>query len=130
MNLDPWQEAEQLATMPTEAAATRLARSLDTLKDPVLRAASSQAMVLRLLSLLPRKGRVVNQTPAATAGVAATTPDRATRLGTYFFIACMIAWLGSRFIATYQEAPAQPAAVPAPAAAASPAPIPQASQPH
>ncbi len=127
MNLDPWQEAKQLAAMPAEVAATRFAHSLDTLTDPVLRAVTSHAMVLRLLCLLPRNVHVVTRTPVADANnVAATTSDRATRISSCLFFACVIAWLGSRLIATYPETPVQPAVVQTPAVAAAPALTPQA----
>ena len=53
MNLDPWQEAGDLAALSTEAAARRLAVSLETLTDPILRQASSRTVVLNLLALLP-----------------------------------------------------------------------------
>ena len=131
MNLDPWEEAAQLAAMPAEAAATRFTHSLDTLEDPVLRLASSQTLVLRLLALLPRQVRAALQTPSAgAADVGITAPDRVTRIGTYVFIACAIAAVGSRIIAEHTDPPARPGIVQAPAATPPPGQIPQANQPH
>jgi hypothetical protein len=131
MNLDPWQEAAHLAGLPAEAAATRFAHSLDTLKDPVLREASSRTLVLRLLALLPGKVRAVIQTPAAaTDDVAVTTPNRVTRIGTYVFVACVLAWMGSRFFAANLETPAQPGIVQTPGASTSAAPTTQPNQQH
>lgn len=53
MNLDPWEEARNLATLPAQAAGKRLALSLDSLTDPILRQAICETTVLRLLALLP-----------------------------------------------------------------------------
>ncbi len=108
MNLDPWQEAGDLATLPAEAAASRLAVSLDTLTDPKLRQANSRSMVLSLLALLPRGTHAVIPTPGAAITAVAPADYRA-RLGAAIVILSAIALLGSQLIAAHRSASSQPA---------------------
>ena len=107
MNLDPWQEAGDLATLPAEAAATRLACSLDTLTDPILRQASSRTMVLGLLALLPR--RTAAATPTQGAGLAVASPDSRGRIAAIIVIMSAIALLGSQIFTAHRSAPNQAA---------------------
>jgi hypothetical protein len=107
INLDPWQEAEDLAALPPEAAARRLASSLDTLMDSVLRQANSETMVLRLLALLPRPVSAAARTPFAQVGSAAA-PDPGTRIGVILIITSTIILLVSQFVAAHRETPIQP----------------------
>jgi hypothetical protein len=121
MNLDPWQEAGALATLPAEAAARRLAVSLDTLTDPILRQANSRTVVLRLLALLPHRTPVAGQVPEA--GIAATPPaDFRARLGAVIVIMSAIALLGSQIIAAHRSAPLQPGVDHGPAVLTAPSP--------
>jgi hypothetical protein len=110
INLDPWQEAGELAALPPEAAAKRLAGSLDTLMDPVLRRANTETMVLRLLALLPRSVSAAARTPIAELGSAAT-PDPGTRIGVILIITSAVVLLVSQFIAAHRETPIQPQVV-------------------
>jgi hypothetical protein len=107
MNLDPWQEAGDLATLPPEAAASRLACSLDTLTDPILRQANSRSMVLSLLALLPRRTPAASHAPGAAIDVA--RPDLRARIGAIIVIMSAIALLGSQIIAAHRSVPIQPA---------------------
>jgi hypothetical protein len=124
MNLDPWQEAGDLATLPAEAAATRLSVSLDTLTDPILRQANSRTVVLSLLALLPH--RAAPAVPVPGAVIAAVAPaDFRARIGAVIVIMSAIALLGSQIIAAHRSAPGQPgvdhaAAVPTLASPAQP----------
>ncbi len=117
MNLDPWQEAEKLAALPAEAAARRLALSLDTLMDPVLRRANTQTMVLRLLALLPRSEPASFRTPVANLGSAAA-PGPGSRVGASVIIPSAIVLLGSQLIAARLNTPVPPGAARGPAALA------------
>ncbi len=108
MNLDPWQEAGNLAALPADVAATRLARSLDTLTDPVLRQANSATLVRRLLDLLPRHIPVVAPTLIVGA-VIASHPG--SRIAAIAFITCVILFLGSQFLTAHRSTPTQPGAV-------------------
>lgn len=114
MNLDPWQEAKDLADLPAEAAARRLACSLDSMTDPVLRRASTAGLVSRLLALLPKQRPPGSATPAMGTGVAAP-PSRGAHIGTIVMITSAILILGSQLLAGRKD-PTQPAVVHGPAA--------------
>jgi hypothetical protein len=111
MDLDPWQEAGNLAALSSDAAARRLSASLDTLTDPTLRPANPQGRVLRLLALLPSHVGTTVQTPVATAGAVATG-DSATRIRTILFIACAILLVGSQLLSAPRPTPTPPGADP------------------
>jgi hypothetical protein len=123
MNLDPWEEAGNLATLPVEAAGKRLASSLDSLTDPSLRQAICETMVLRLLTLLPR--RAPAEIAAPVAGVdAAVAPELRTGIS-IIFIAATIVLLGVLIFAAqgfasnpsgFATAPSPPSQMPPPAA--------------
>jgi hypothetical protein len=53
MDLDPWQEAAILASLPAKAAAEKLATLLAALPDPSLKQADAGKVVTRLIALLP-----------------------------------------------------------------------------
>jgi hypothetical protein len=107
INLDPWQEAGDLATLPAEAAASRLAVSLETLTDPKFRQANSRMVVLSLLALLPHRTPGTVQVPGA--GIPAVAPaDFRARIGAVIVIMSAIALLGSQIIAAHRSAPIQP----------------------
>lgn len=55
MDLDPWQEAARLASLPMEAAAQYLASLLAALPVPPLKPADPDTMATRLIALLPRR---------------------------------------------------------------------------
>jgi hypothetical protein len=121
MNLDPWQEAGDLATLPAEAAARRLAVSLETLTDPTLRQANSSTVVLSLLALLPHRTPVA--VPVPGAGIAAVPPaDFRARIGAIIVIMSAIALLGSQIIAANRSAPMPPGVDHGPAALTVPSP--------
>jgi hypothetical protein len=114
INLDPWQEAGDLAALPPEAAARRLAGSLDTLMDPVLRQANTETRILRLLALLPRPVSAGGRTPLAGVGSAAA-PEPGTRIGVILIITSAIVLLSSQFMAAHRDAPIPPQVVHGPA---------------
>jgi hypothetical protein len=55
MDLDPWQEAASLATVPPENGMQRLASLLRSVPDPSLRQPDPAATATRLVALLPRQ---------------------------------------------------------------------------
>jgi hypothetical protein len=121
MNLDPWEEAGDLATLPAEAAASRLGVALATLTDPVLRQANSRTLVLRLLALLPRGAPAVIPTPGA-ASAAVAPADFKARLGAAIVIMSALALLGSQIIAAHRSAPVQAGVDHGPAGLTAPSP--------
>jgi hypothetical protein len=65
MDLDPWVEAANLADLPAETAARKLAGWLDALSDPALKPASPDTRAVRLIALLPpRTNRRQGQSPS------------------------------------------------------------------
>jgi hypothetical protein len=113
LNLDPWQEAETLAALSAEAAAKRLASSLESLTDQNLRQGNSEGTVLRLLALLPRRlSTTVDKTVASVGAVAATNPG--ARIGIIVFITSAIFLVGSQIVAAHRDSPILPGAVPDP----------------
>lgn len=123
IDLDPWQEAGDLAALPLEAAARRLRRSLDTLMDPALRQANTETMVLRLLALLPRPAPAVVRTPLADAGSPAA-PDPGTRIGVIIIITSVIVLLGSQFVGAHRATAIQPQVLHGPAMRTAPSQTP------
>jgi hypothetical protein len=117
LNLDPWQEAETLAALSSEAAAKRLALSLDTLTDPTLRRGNSEATVLRLLALLPRRVAHTVDKTVASLGVVATT-DSGARIAMIVVITSAIFLVGSQILAAHRAASILPGAAPEPVSSA------------
>ena len=111
LDLDPWQEAGNLAALSADAAGKRLALSLDTLRDPGLRPADPHGTVLRLLALLPRRAATLLQTPAARAGAVAA-PDPGARIRTILFITSAVLLVGSQIFAAHRYTSAPPGAAP------------------
>jgi hypothetical protein len=119
MNLDPWQEAGTLATLSAEAAARRLASSLDTLTDENLRQRISETRVKRLLALLPTG--ISTPLPATTTGAGAMAPpESGMRIGMIVFITSAIFLVASRIFAAHPDSPILPGAVPGPAVLTAP----------
>jgi hypothetical protein len=97
LNLDPWQEARNLAELPAELAAKRMADSLDSVADPILRTAITESVVRRALARLPRRlSAAVKRSPASAEAVA--TPHLGSRVGTIIMITSAIVVLGSQFL--------------------------------
>ena len=103
MDLDPWQEAARLASLPMEAAAQKVASLL--LPVPSLKAADSATMATRLTALLPRR-----TDPAARAlgmvRVGATVHPRILTEAILFAI-WLIWLLGMMALTARHEAPAR-----------------------
>jgi hypothetical protein len=114
MNLDPWAEAGALAALPAEAAARRLAGSLEALTDPLLRQTNSETTIQRLLALLPRTRPAAAQTPASSADTPPPAP--LPQLRTIIFIASTLALIvGSQILTAHHHAAVQSASGPGPA---------------
>lgn len=107
MNLDPWEEAGNLATLTAQAAGKRLALSLDSLTDPTLRHAICETTVPRLLALLPR--RALAPTPTPMTGVdLRVPPPPGSYIPTFVFIAATIVLAGAQVFAAHRFAPIPP----------------------
>lgn len=115
MNLDPWAEAGALAALPAEAAARRLACSLDALTDPLLRHTNSESTIQRLLALLPRPhpAAAAAQTHSPSADVSVAAPS--SHIRSIVFIASTLALIvGSQLLAAHRHAALQSPGAPGP----------------
>jgi hypothetical protein len=56
LNIDPWNEAAELAQLPPEAATQRLASSIGALLDGLSVHSEHRRIAARLIALLPRQG--------------------------------------------------------------------------
>ena len=55
MSLDPWSEAASLASMPTDAAARKLASFIEAMPNHALPRVESNTLAERLIRLLPKR---------------------------------------------------------------------------
>jgi hypothetical protein len=129
IDLDPWQEAGDLAALPLEAAARRLTCLLGAPMGPVLQQANSETMVLRLLALLPPAMPVGVRTPPAGVGSAAA-PAPGSRIGLIILITSAIFLLGSQFIGGHRDTSIQPQVVHGPSLPMSPSQTPPPNPGH
>jgi hypothetical protein len=119
MNLDPWEEAGNLATLPAQAAGKRLASSLESLTDPRLRQTICAATVMRLLALLPRRAPPAALTPV-TGTDFSMPPHPGLHTRAIVFIAATIVLAGAQMFAAHRFAPTPPASGTGPAAQTAP----------
>jgi hypothetical protein len=99
MGLDPWQEAANLAQLPAEAAAEKLAALLAVLPQGSVAYLDPPAVAARLTGLLPRRTKA-NAPPGRTPlGIQSRTLPPAI-VAVFFFMAIMLfahyAFQGSR----------------------------------
>ena len=130
MDLDPWVEAANLADLPAETAARKLAAWLDALSDPALKPASPDTRADRLIALLPR--RVTPRYPPTpvdrTGAVAAARPPGLIKV--ILLAICLILSLAIQLFVARKESPPRPELPRAPASAIAPPHTPPASSNH
>jgi hypothetical protein len=124
MDLDPWQEAASLASLPAEAAAQRLTSLLGLLPSPPMQQPDPRTTAARLVQLLPRRPDQNTgplQTTTARSGATRARPiTRGILLGIY--LALMLA---TQFVIAHLERTRADAAhTPAPFTVASQTPPP------
>ena len=95
LDIDPWQEAANLARLPGEIAAEQLASLIAVLPDGVTAHLDTGAIAARLVSLLPRRSssNVLSHEIAPSAG--AVTTHHALIFGIFLII---VIALGAHFI--------------------------------
>ncbi len=110
LNVDPWQEAAELARLPGEAAARRLTALLADLPDGVVARSELGTIVVRLLALLLRQANPPGVAPSMT--VIGVTVKRSWIVAIY--AAVMICIITAQFLSIIFQSPARPqdAAVP------------------
>ena len=89
--VDPWQEAQDLAGLPTDSAGQRLDTLIAALPDVPALALDHRAVATRLIALLPGAVSVKPET-----GTTATDRRQATHTGSFVFGAFLIFLLVSQ----------------------------------
>jgi hypothetical protein len=123
MDLDPWVEAANLADLPAETAARKLASWLDALSDPALQPASPDTRAVRLIALLPRRATPNSPPPPGRTGAVAAARPQAL-IKTILVAIYLILSLGIQLVVARREPPARPALLHAPASAIVPSQAP------
>jgi hypothetical protein len=106
-NIDPWQEAAELARLPEDAATRRLASLIAALPDMPSARLASRAIAARLIALLPRR-RAPNASPAEASASSATTADFGALSYMLVYAILLALVLGSQYF-TKSSQPAAPA---------------------
>jgi hypothetical protein len=119
LDLDPWQEASNLAQLPMDAAAQKLASLLATLPVPSLRQADLSTVATHLVGLLPHQSHLAGRSLGMLGTDAMAHPRLAMRA---ILFAIWLIWLLSlQSLMTRHDAPAAPVSMPQSAASQTPA---------
>jgi hypothetical protein len=107
-DLDPWQEAASLATMPADAATRRLDSLIRALPDQPLTLPDSGTIAIRLIALLPRTDPNIGPTErqGKAADVAALALSRRTTVVAMIVFISMILLMGAKLARLRSETPA------------------------
>jgi hypothetical protein len=104
LNLDPWQEAAELAQLPRESATQRLASSIAALADGPPTHLEYGIIAARLIALLPHHGN--SETPARGTVVDASDV-RKFRAGMCMYAIFIMVMMAAQWIAASLQAPTQ-----------------------
>jgi len=101
LDVDPWQEAAELARLPGEAATERLASMIAALPDGPSAPSDPRTIAARLVALLPRRASS-NIRPRQTA------PGVGTAIGprTVMYVIFMVFVLGAQWVMACSQSPA------------------------
>jgi hypothetical protein len=104
LNLDPWQEAAELAQLPREAATRRLASSMAALANGPLAHLEHGTIAAGLIALLPRPGvsEILSRATPVDAGDVIKF-----RAGMYMYAILIIVTMGAQWIAASRQKPVQ-----------------------
>lgn len=93
LDLDPWQEAEELAALSPEAAIRRLAAAISKLPDASRVQRNPATIAPRLIALLPRthRHRAIPEQPAEVVGETLSSATLRKALLASLFILLMLA---------------------------------------
>ena len=105
LDVDPWQEADELARLPREAAIARLASWIAALPEDRRRHPDPGKIAGRLIALLPRQARSNITPPHQTLPGAGEGPIPV--LASYAMIIIMTLMLGAQFIMASLQPKAQ-----------------------
>jgi hypothetical protein len=104
LDIDPWQEAAQLASLPEETATRRLSSLIAALPDGPSTHPDPETNAARLIALLPlRSGSKIAPRMGVPGAVAPTHPQAIT----YVYVIFMVIALSAQWIAAGRQPPAQ-----------------------
>ena len=104
LDIDPWQEAAQLASLPEETATRRLSSLIAALPDGPSAHPDPETNAARLIALLPlRSGSKIAPRMGVPGAVAPTHPQAIT----YVYVIFMVIALSAQWIAADRQPPAQ-----------------------
>jgi hypothetical protein len=104
LDIDPWQEAAELARLPRDMAAERLAALIATLSDGSAGRPGQGIIAARLTALLPRQAS--SEIPPAKTSVDVGDVNK-FRAGMYMSVVLIAVTLAAQWIATDRPTPAQ-----------------------
>jgi len=117
LDLDPWQEAAQLASLSPESAAQKLVSILGTLPSPSLRSSDIFLIATRLVAMLPRPAASLPLSPPVLPVSAGTEFARSHANG-LFLAVYLLVMIATQLLMTHLlPADTNPRAAPPPSSA-------------
>jgi hypothetical protein len=104
LDVDPWQEAGELARLPPESAIARLASRIAALPDGSSAHPDPGTIAGRLIALLPRQARSNITSPHQTSLGGGESTN--SRLASYAMLIIMTLMLGAHFITANRQSKA------------------------
>jgi hypothetical protein len=101
LDVDPWQEAENLTHLPGEAAALRLASLIGTLRDTETAYLDPSTIAARLIALLPQRDGSKNQSSNMPRGNGTTTSSKSW----WIYLSLMSLALSAQFMIASKQLP-------------------------
>ena len=97
MSLDPWSEAASLASMPTDAAARKLASFIESMPNHALPRVESNTLAERLIRLLPKRPNPAAPAPEQLADAHATKRRPLSTYLVWLVLFCVLS-IAARFL--------------------------------
>jgi len=101
LDVDPWQEAADLAQLPGETATQRLASLIGALRDGDPSYLDPRTIAMRLIALLPNRNGTKNQSQNTPDSISATINSRPW--WAYVIFMCFV--LGAQFMIANKQLP-------------------------
>jgi hypothetical protein len=118
LDLDPWQEAAQLAALSQESAAQKMVSILDTVPNPPLLSSDILAVATRLVAMLPRQTPLPGSPRRAFSMPPGTTLPRA-HANALILISYLLFMITSQFLMGPHLSPHAASQLPPPSGSAS-----------
>jgi len=101
LDLDPWQEAAQLATLSPESAAQKMVSILGALPNRPLRSPDILIIATRLVAMLPHRVRSRSAPLGVLSAASAGTPRPHPHANVAFLAVYLIVMVASQFVWTH-----------------------------